>query len=165
MRNFENAKKIVIKIGTNTLTKEGTIEIDAGYIRRIARQISSLLKTGRQVVIITSGAIGMGSGQLSGYRGIRPSGMREGRSGLAGKIKDTKMRQACAAIGQPLLMAEWRKSFLRYDVNVAQVLLTAEVLDNRKTYLNLRNSIETLLKLSVVPIMKEKDCVITDEIG
>jgi glutamate 5-kinase len=62
-------------------------------------------------------------------------------------------------------MAEWRKSFLRYGVTVAQVLLTAEVLDNRKTYLNLRNSIETLLKLSAVPILNENDSVSTDEIG
>ncbi len=84
---------------------------------------------------------------------------------LADRVKDTKMRQACAAIGQPLLMAEWRKSFLRYGVTVAQVLLTAEVLNNRKTYLNLRNSIETLLKLSVVPVLNENDSVSTDEIG
>ncbi|MBA7627762.1 Glutamate 5-kinase [subsurface metagenome] len=84
---------------------------------------------------------------------------------VAGKIKDIKMRQACAAIGQPLLMAEWRKSFLRYGVTVAQVLVTAEVLNNRKTYLNLRNSIETLLELSAVPILNENDSVSTDEIG
>jgi len=75
------------------------------------------------------------------------------------------MRQAYAAIGQPLLMAEWRKSFLRYGVTIAQVLLTAEVLNNRKTYLNLRNSIETLLKLSAVPVLNENDCISTDEIG
>ena len=165
MRNFENVKKVVIKIGTNTLTKKGTIEIDTAYIRRIAREIASLRKRGIQVVIITSGAIGMGSGQLSGYRGIRPSGIRERPSGLANKIKDIKMRQACAAIGQPLLMAEYRKSFARYGVTVAQVLLTADVLNNRKTYLNLRNSIETLLKLGVVPILNENDSVSTDEIG
>ncbi len=151
MRNFENAKKIVIKIGTNTLTKEGTIEIDTAYLRRIARQIATLLKSDRQVVIITSGAIGMGAGQLSGYQGIRPS--------------DIKMRQACAAIGQPLLMAEYKKAFARYGVAVAQVLLTAEVLNNRKTYLNLRNSIETLLNLNVVPILNENDSVSTEEIG
>ncbi|MHC4464396.1 MAG: glutamate 5-kinase, partial [Planctomycetota bacterium] len=107
-----------------------------------------LLKIGRQVVIISSGAIGMGLGQLD-----------------TEKARDIKMRQACAAIGQPLLMAEWRKSFLRYGVTVAQVLLTAEVLNNRKTYLNLRNSIETLLKLSVVPVLNENDSVSTDEIG
>jgi len=149
MRNFENVKKVVVKIGTHLLTKQGTIEIDAGYIRRIAAQISALLKTGRQVVIITSGAIGMGAGRLA----------------LTTRVKDTKMRQACAAIGQPLLMAEYRKSFARYGITVAQVLLTAEVLNNRKTYLNLRNSIETLLKLSVVPILNENDSVSTDEIG
>jgi glutamate 5-kinase len=75
------------------------------------------------------------------------------------------MRQACAAIGQPLLMAEYKKAFARYGVTVAQVLLTAEVLSNRKTYLNLRNSIETLLNLNVVPILNENDSVSTDEIG
>jgi glutamate 5-kinase len=147
MRDFSKAKRIVVKIGTTTLTKNGGI--DAGYVREIAAQISSILKTGRQVVIITSGAIGMGAGQLA----------------LSGEVRETKMRQACAAIGQPLLMAEYRKSFLRYGVTVAQVLLTTDVLNNRKTYLNLRNSIETLLNLSVVPILNENDSVSTEEIG
>ncbi|UCC96877.1 MAG: glutamate 5-kinase [Phycisphaerales bacterium] len=146
MRSFENAKRIVIKIGTNILTKDDSI--DAGYVRRIAGQVNALLKTGRQVVIVSSGAIGMGLGQLD-----------------AESARGIKMRQACAAIGQPLLMAEYRKSFLRYGVTVAQVLLTAEVLNNRKTYLNLRNSIETLLGLAVVPILNENDSVSTDEIG
>ena len=146
MRNFDKAKRIVIKIGTNILTKNDSV--DAGYVRRVAGQVNSLLKAGRQVVIISSGAIGMGLGQLDSER-----------------AKNIKMRQACAAIGQPLLMAEYRKSFLRYGVTVAQVLLTAEVLDNRKTYLNLRHSIETLLKLAVVPILNENDSVSTDEIG
>lgn len=146
MRNFDKTKRIVIKIGTNILTKDDSI--DAGYVRRIAGQVDSLLKTGRQVVIVSSGAIGMGLGQLEPEN-----------------AKGIKMRQACAAIGQPLLMAEYRKSFLRYGITVAQVLLTAEVLNNRKTYLNLRNSIETLLELSVVPILNENDSVSTDEIG
>lgn len=149
MRNFENVKKVVIKIGTNTLTKEGTVEIDTGYIRGIAGEIAGLRKRGIQVVIITSGAIGMGAGQLE----------------LADRVKDIKMRQACAAIGQPLLMTEYRKAFDRFGVTIAQVLLTADVLNNRKTYLNLRNSIETLLKLGVVPILNENDSISTDEIG
>lgn len=149
MRNFENVKKAVVKIGTNTLTKKGTIEIDTAYIRRIAGEIAELRKRGIQVVIITSGAIGMGAGQLEQTE----------------KVKDTKMRQACAAIGQPLLMAEYKKAFGRYGVSVAQVLLTADVLNNRKTYLNLRNSIETLLKLGVVPVLNENDSVSTEEIG
>ena len=146
MRDFSKAKRIVIKIGTNILTKNDTV--DAGYVRGVVGQVNSLLKAGRQVVIVSSGAIGMGLGQLD-----------------ADRAKDIKMRQACAAIGQPLLMAEYRKSFMRYGVTVAQVLLTSEVLDNRRTYLNLRHSIETLLKLSVVPILNENDSVSTDEIG
>jgi glutamate 5-kinase len=91
--------------------------------------------------------------------------MGAGQLAVTKRVQDTKMRQACAAIGQPLLMAEYRKSFARYGVTVAQVLLTTEVLNNRKTYLNLRNSIETLLKLSVVPILNENDSVSTEEIG
>jgi glutamate 5-kinase len=91
--------------------------------------------------------------------------MGVGQLNIAGKVQNIKMRQACAAIGQPLLMAEYRKSFLRYGVTVAQVLLTAEVLNNRKTYLNLRNSIETLLRLGTVPILNENDSVSTEEIG
>ena len=147
MRDFSKVKRIVIKIGTNILTKNGGI--DAGYVRRIARQINSLLKAGRQVIIISSGAIGMGAGQLE----------------MRSKVTNTKMRQACAAIGQPLLMTEYRRSFARYGVTVAQVLLTAQVLNNRRTYQNLRNSIETLLKLAVVPVLNENDSVSTDEIG
>jgi glutamate 5-kinase len=147
MRDFSKAKRIVVKIGTNVLTKDEGI--DAAYVRQVAEQTSSLVKVGRQVVIVTSGAIGMGAGQLE----------------LEDRVKGMKMRQACAAIGQPLLMQEYRKSFLQYGVTVAQVLLTAEVLNNRKTYLNLRNSIETLLDLGVVPILNENDSVSTAEIG
>jgi glutamate 5-kinase len=149
MRNFENVKKVVIKIGTNVLTRPGTVQIDAAYITRITGQIAELRRTGRHVVLISSGAIGMGAGQLA----------------LASRIKDIKMRQACAAIGQPLLMAAYRKAFARYGVTVAQVLLTAQVLNNRRTYLNLRNSIEKLLELGAVPVLNENDSVSTDEIG
>lgn len=147
MRNFQKAKRIVIKIGTNTLTKDSAI--DVSYVQRIAEQITTLVRTGRQIVIVTSGAIGMGVGQLH----------------LTEKPREMKMRQACAAIGQPLIMAAYRKAFAEHGITVAQVLLTAEVLDNRKTYLNLRNSIETLLGLSVVPILNENDSVSTEEIG
>lgn len=147
MRDFSKAKRIVIKIGTNILTRGD--RVNAAYIRRIARQVSGLLQTGRQVIIISSGAIGMGAGQLN----------------LQSKVNNIKMRQACAAIGQPLLMQEYRKSFLRYNITVAQVLVTADVLNNRKTYLNLRNSIETLFKLGIVPVLNENDSVSTEEIG
>ena len=147
MRDFSKAKRIVVKIGTNTLAKDGVV--DTAYFKRIAGQISELVKSGRQVLVVSSGAIGMGAGQLGGVEAA----------------KGIKMRQACAAIGQPLLMAEYRKAFAKFGVTVAQVLLTTQVLNNRKTYLNLRNSIETLLKLGVVPVLNENDSVSTDEIG
>lgn len=147
MRNFTNSKRIAIKIGTSTLSKDGAV--NSSYIRSVAQQIAELVKTGREVVIVTSGAIGMGAGRLK---------INEAVAGI-------QMRQAYAAIGQPLLMSEYRKAFDKFNLICAQVLLTAEVLNNRKTYLNLKNSIETLLKLGVVPVLNENDCVATDEIG
>lgn len=147
MRNFTKSKRVVIKIGTNTLAKDGGV--NTAYVRNIAKQVKELLDTGRQVIIVSSGAIGMGAGQLD----------------LEQRPKNTKLRQACAAIGQPMLMHEYRKAFLKHDIHVAQVLLTTEVLDNRKSYLNLRNSIETLLDLGVVPVINENDSVSTAEIG
>jgi glutamate 5-kinase len=147
MRNFTNSKRIAVKIGTNTLSKDGVI--DSLFIRSIASQIASLLKAGRQVVLITSGAIGMGATQLK----------------IPSPVTDIKLRQACAAVGQPLLMTEYRKAFDKVGLTCAQVLLTAEVLNNRQTYLNLKNAIETLLALGVVPVLNENDCVATEEIG
>ena len=147
MRNFANVKRIVIKVGTNTLTKEG--RIDTEYIKGLSGQIAELLKQNRQALLVTSGAIGMGAGQLA----------------LSGPVADTKMRQACAAIGQPLLMHEYHRAFSQQGLQTAQVLLTAEVLSKRKSYLNLRNAVETLLNLGVVPVLNENDSVSTDEIG
>lgn len=147
MRDFSKTKRIVIKIGTNTLSKNGGI--DAAYVGRIAKQVAALKQTAKEVLIISSGAIGMGAGRI----------------GLSGVVKGLKKRQGCAAIGQPLLMDQYRKSFSKFNIEVAQVLLTAEVLNNRKTYLNLKNAVETLLKMGVVPVINENDCVATDEIG
>ena len=147
MRNFSNSKRIAIKIGTNTLSKG--CAVDSSYIRSVAAQIVELVKAGREVVLITSGAIGMGAGRL----------------GITDAVTDIKTRQACAAVGQPLLMTEYRKAFDKFGLTCAQVLLTAEVLNHRQTYLNLKNAIETLLKLGIVPVLNENDCVATDEIG
>lgn len=147
MRNFTNSKLIIIKVGTNTLSKDGGV--NSGYISSMAEQISELLKAGKEAVIITSGAIGMGAGKLN----------------ITETVTAIQMRQACAAVGQPLLMTEYRKAFDKLGLTCAQVLLTAEVLNNRKTYLNLKNSIQTLLKLGVIPVLNENDCVATDEIG
>jgi len=147
MRDFSNAKRIVVKVGTNILRKDEGI--NSAYVRRISRQLSNVVKAGRQVLLVSSGAIGMGADHLQIHK----------------RITEANIRQACAAIGQPLLMQEYRKCFLRHGVTVAQVLLTTEVLNNRKTYLNLRNSVETLLRLGVVPVINENDSVSTEEIG
>ncbi|MBN1818925.1 MAG: glutamate 5-kinase [Sedimentisphaerales bacterium] len=147
VRNFSQSKRIVIKIGTATLSRDGGVDTD--YVREVVRQVSELIRQGRRPVIVTSGAIGMGAGQLR----------------LPGPVKDMKLRQACAAIGQPLLMAEYRRAFAEYGIPCGQVLLTAEVLNQRKTYLNLRNAMETLLNLGAVPVLNENDCVSTAEIG
>jgi glutamate 5-kinase len=91
--------------------------------------------------------------------------MGAGELGITEKVTSIAMRQACAAIGQPLLMQEYRQAFAACGVKVAQVLLTSDVLAKRRSYLNLRNSVETLLGLGVVPIFNENDSVSTDEIG
>ncbi|MBM4103088.1 MAG: glutamate 5-kinase [Planctomycetes bacterium] len=147
MRNFANTKRIVIKVGTNTLTKGDGI--DTEYIEGLAGQIAALVKQGKQVLLVTSGAIGMGARRLQ----------------HTGPVKEMKTRQACAAIGQPLLMHEYHRAFANRGQIVAQVLLTAEVLKSRKSYLNLKTAIEALFKLGVVPILNENDSVATDEIG
>ncbi|MDH4202274.1 MAG: glutamate 5-kinase [Phycisphaerae bacterium] len=147
MRNFKDSKRIVIKIGTSTLsTADG---VNRAYIQTLAKQIAWLIGTGRQVLVVSSGAIGMGAKQLK----------------MDGPITDMKLRQACAATGQPLLMHAYHEAFSAVGLTVSQVLLTAEVLDKRKTYLNLKNAIEGLLKLGAVPILNENDCVSTAEIG
>ncbi len=147
MRNFEDAGRIVVKIGTSCLSSGTTVDTD--YVREIARQTAAVLKTNRHVLIVSSGAIGMGAGEI----------------GITERVTDISMRQACAAIGQPLLMQEYRQAFSNYGIEVAQVLLTADVLANRQSYLNLRSAVETLLGLGVVPIFNENDSVSTDEIG
>ncbi len=147
MRNFSTSKRVVIKIGTSTLST--ACGVNSAYIKTLAQQVDRLIKTDRQLLIVSSGAIGMGAKHLK----------------ITGPVTDMKMRQACAAIGQPLLMHEYHKAFAEVGLVVSQVLLTAEVLNNRKSYLNLRNAIESLLRLGVVPIINENDCVSTAEIG
>ncbi len=147
MRDFTTVKRVVVKIGTDTLSADGGV--NTGFFSGLAADVKRLRDEGREMVIVTSGAIGMGAGEL---------GIRERVTGI-------KMRQACAAVGQPLLMEEYRRAFRAHGVSVAQVLLTADVLNRRATYLNLRSVFETLFLLGAVPIVNENDSVATDEIG
>ncbi|MBN1764473.1 MAG: glutamate 5-kinase [Sedimentisphaerales bacterium] len=146
MRDFTKTKRIVIKVGTNVLSKNG--RVDTVFLSVIARQIAALVRQQRQVILVTSGAIGMGVGSL----------------GIQKKITEVKMRQACAAVGQGILMHEYQKAFGRYRQKVAQVLITNDIMSTRKYYVNLKNAVETLLAMGVVPIINENDSVSVAEI-
>ncbi|MBN2511081.1 MAG: glutamate 5-kinase, partial [Spirochaetales bacterium] len=146
-RDFSHIKRIVVKVGTNILSDAESI--DRAFIESIAGQIQDLRAQSLQVILVSSGAIGMGAKEL----------------GIPSSVKEIPMRQACAAIGQPLLMHAYREAFKKRGIIISQVLLTSEILSNRHTFLNLRNSMDTLLKLHVVPIINENDCISTSEIG
>ena len=146
MRDFSKVKRVVIKVGTNILSKKGRVDTD--FMDVIARQISELVDQGRQVILVTSGAIGMGITALD----------------VRKQVTEVKMRQACAAVGQGILMREYQEAFARYGQNVAQVLLTNGIMSTRKYYVNLKNAVEKLLSMKVVPIVNENDCVSVDEI-
>lgn len=148
MRDFSEFKKVVVKVGTNLITKDNGI--DEARIVDLCRQIAALRNKGYQVILVSSGAVGLGAKEL----------------GHGKKIAYIPMRQACAAIGNPILMSYYRKAFGIYDTICAQVLLTRRDLNNRTTYNNLRASVSTLLALGVVPVFNENDVVAnTNEIG
>jgi len=146
-RNFENVKKIVIKVGTSVVTKsDGTL--DSRCMQDVARQCCEIMEQGRMVTVVTSGAIGSGVKEL----------------GLKELPKDIPTRQGAAAVGQGILMEEWRKSFRKCGSRVAQILVTYEAFSNRRTYLNLRNSMAILTKSGTVPIINENDPISVHEI-
>ena len=144
---FKDLKKIVLKIGTTSLSNE-----DGSFNRRltedIANQVAHLRKLGKTVIIVSSGAIGIGVIQLK----------------MTNRPREIPLRQAAAAVGQNILMQEWMTAFNKHDLKVAQILLTYEAFSNRMTYLNLRNSISALLEAGVVPIINENDPICVHEI-
>src|SRR6202035_4406513 len=115
----------------------------------MARTIAAMNKQGRQVVLVSSGAVGLGRGRLGLHRD---------------RLNDLVMRQACAAVGQSLLMHEYEKLFQAHGIQLAQVLLTEGDFVDRGRYSNLRQTMEALLKLGVLPIVNENDTVSTAEL-
>jgi glutamate 5-kinase len=138
---------VVVKLGTNVLTGGGSL--DEAYIADVARQVGALRAQGREVCLVSSGAIGLGAQELA----------------LSGRVQDVVLRQACAAVGQPLLMQVYRRAFAAIGLKIAQVLITREALDDRHSYVRLRNAVERLLDLGIVPVFNENDSVATAEIG
>jgi glutamate 5-kinase len=141
------SQRIVIKVGTSTITYENG-RMNLRNIERLARAISSLMNAGREVILVTSGAIGVGVGCLDLKE--RPTAMRD--------------KQAVAAVGQCELMNVYSRSFAEYSRVVAQILLTKDDLDDHVTRENITNTFEALIEKGIVPIVNENDTVSTTEI-
>src|ERR1700730_6200787 len=145
---LRNARRVVIKLGTSTVTgPQGELALDR--IAPIVHAAATLQTSLRQVVLVSSGAVGLGRGWL----GLHPS-----------RLKDMVTKQACAAVGQSLLMEAYKRLFGAYDVKIAQVLLTEEDFSNWQRYSNLRRTMEKLIGFGVWPIGNENDTVSTAEL-
>ncbi len=148
-KRLRAARRLVIKLGTNTVTgPEG--DLCAERVEPLVRSIARLRQSGRQVVLVSSGAVGLGRGWLDLHRS---------------RLSDMVTKQACAAVGQSLLMDAYKRFFSGWEIKVAQVLLTEEDFTVWRRYSNLRHTIEKLLQFEVIPIINENDTVSTAELA
>ncbi len=138
---------VVVKVGTSGITTSQG-KLDEEEMRKLAAQIAAAHKIGDKIVLVTSGAVAAGTAEL----GIPP------------KPNDIVFQQAAAATGQSVLMAKYRELFKEHGLKVAQILLTAEDLSNRGSYLHTCNVLEMLLKTGVIPIINENDVTSVDEL-
>jgi glutamate 5-kinase len=145
---FSKARRIVIKVGSAVLTSSDQ-GLDQGRIERLASDISGIMSQGRQVILVSSGAIAAGLAKL----GLKKT-----------KGMPLSLKQAAASVGQSSLMWMYEKTFGAHGHKVAQVLLTREDLSNRTRFLNARSTLQTLLDYGVVPVINENDTVSVDEI-
>lgn len=139
--------RIVIKVGTSTLA-HSTGNINIRHVEELCKVMSDLKNAGHEIILVSSGAIGMGVGKLA----------------LGEKPKDIPTKQAAAAIGQCELMYTYDKLFSEYNHNVAQILITGEDTENEERHTNFNNTLTRLLELSAIPIINENDTVATKEI-
>ena len=139
---LKNITRIVVKLGTGVLT-DSRKQIDPAQMEQLVAQVAKQRKAGREIVLVSSGAVGAGMGVL-GY---------EKRPGQLAEL------QACAAVGQSRLMASYAQLFAKHDLHIAQVLLTHDDLQHHERHLNARNTLVTLLQRGVVPIINENDVV------
>lgn len=142
-----NPNRIVIKVGTSTLTYENG-KINIRRISNLCRVLSDLKNSGKEIILVSSGAIGVGVGKL----------------GLKARPTETKNKQAVAAVGQCELMFMYDKLFGEYNQTVAQLLLTKDIVDKDNSKQNVINTIQTLLKMDIIPIVNENDTVAIDEL-
>lgn len=146
MLNISNKKRIVIKLGTSTLAHK-TGKLNIRRMSNLVRVLSDLQNSGKEIVIVSSGAVGLGVGKL---------GLRE-------KPKDTPTKQAAAAVGQCELMYLYDDLFDNYGISVAQILLTKTDLDESRQQ-NVENTFAKLISMGVIPIVNENDTVAIDEL-
>ena len=140
-------KKIVIKIGTSTLThKTGLCNLL--QIEKITRVIADLKNYGKEIVVVTSGAVGIGAGKL----------------GFFTPPKEIPKKQACASLGQCILMNIYSDLFSKYGYLVSQILLTQNVLDSGENEFNTKNTFDELLKRNIIPIVNANDTISTKEL-
>lgn len=140
--------RIVVKVGTSTLA-HATGRLNIQRMERLCRVLSDLKNAGHEIILVSSGAIGMGVGKLN----------------LPGRPADMPSKQAAAAVGQCELMYTYDKQFTEYSHTVAQLLLTGEDIKSEQRSRNVRNTLSRLLELGALPIINENDAVATDEIG
>lgn len=141
-----NAKRIVVKVGTSTLTYD-TGRPNLRRIESLVKQLADLANQGKEVILVSSGAVGAG---------LAPLGFKE-------RPKDLIMKQAAASVGQGVLLHMYEKLFREYGHTVGQILLTRDDSTNRARYINLRNTLYALISLGVIPIINENDVVSIDE--
>jgi glutamate 5-kinase len=141
------ASRIVVKVGTNVIMRDdGSVSI--GVLYGIAESLANLRRSGREVLLVSSGAVGLGTQRLA----------------LSSRPTELVMVQACAAVGQSRLMSMYDDAFEKLGYRVAQVLLTEDDFLDRKRHVNLRATLGTLLRLGVIPIINENDTVSTAEL-
>ncbi|MCD6581553.1 MAG: glutamate 5-kinase [Desulfuromusa sp.] len=141
-----HVRRVVIKIGSGVIASSAGLENDR--VTEISTDICQLLDRGLEVIVVSSGAISAGKGQL----------------GITGRPQTIPQKQAAAAIGQTRIILKYKETFQLQNHNVAQVLLTRDDLSNRRRYLNARNTIMTLLEYGVTPVVNENDTVVVEEI-
>lgn len=140
-------KTIVVKLGTSVLTS-GTTKLDRAHMVELVRQCAFLQKQGHHIIVVTSGAIAAGKEHLN----------------LPDLVPSIANKQMLAAVGQGQLVREWENLFKIYGLHVGQMLLTRADLDDHGRYLNARDTLKTLLKYGIIPIVNENDAVATSEI-
>jgi len=145
--NLKKAKRVVVKVGTSTLT-HSTGKLNLWRIEKLVRELADLANQGKEIILVSSGAVGAGMDVLS----------------LKERPKTIPEKQAAAAVGQGSLMHTYDKLFGEYGQVVAQVLLTREDSVKRTRYTNSRNTLLTLLKMGVIPVINENDVVAIDEL-